>query len=163
MQCDVLVSDYTTGLQCIEMAQASTDLPSRPRPRLLIVTSRAGEWDIRSAMARDVPGYLLLGCPADRLLHAVRTLARGGRCYDDAVSARIAESLVHAALTKREHDVLHLMSQGIGNKHIARELDIQLGTVKSHVKAILSKWEVSTRAQAVLVAEHRGLIGALCG
>lgn len=160
--CDVLIADYATGLRCIEALSALPASGRAPLPRLLIVTSKAGEWDIRCAMARGVPGYLLLGCPADRLVHAVRSLARGGRCYDDTVSARIAESLVHATLTKRERDVLHLMSQGVANKYIARALDIQLGTVKTHVKAILSKLEVRTRTQAVVVAEHRGLTGAIC-
>jgi len=163
LRCDVLVADYATGLRCIEALAPSPEFRHGPSPRLLIVTSRDGEWDIRSALTRGVPGYLLLECPAERLLHAVRSLARGGRCYDDAVSARMAESLVHAPLTKRERDVLNLISQGAGNKHIARTLDIQLGTVKTHVKAILAKLDVRTRTQAVVVAEHRGLTGTVCG
>jgi two-component system NarL family response regulator len=159
---DVFIADYASGLQYLEEVAQSRQTGARPSiPKLLIVTNKAGEWDIRCAMSRGVPGYLLLGCPAERLLHAVRSLARGGRCYDDVVTARIADSLVHATLTKREHDVLHLMSQGVGNKHIARTLDIQVGTVKTHVKAILDKLEVRTRTQAVVVAEHRGLIRAI--
>jgi len=161
--CDVLVTDYATGMLCMDAFQGLREARPRPLPRLLIVTTKMGEWDIRCAMARGVQGYLLLGCPAERFVDAVRTLARGGRCYDDAVSARIADSLVRATLTNREHDVLHLMSQGAANKHIARTLDIQLGTVKAHVKAILEKLQVSTRTQAVVVAEHRGLLRATAG
>lgn len=159
-RCDVLVADYATGLRCLEFLASARDAGRRPMPKVLIVTARAGEWDIRCAMARGVQGYLLLGCPPERLVHAVRSLARGARCFDDAVSARIADSLVHASLTKREHDVLDLLSQGAGNKDIARRLDIQLGTVKAHVKGILEKLQVRTRTQAVVVAEHRGLLRA---
>ena len=161
--CDVLVADYGTGLQFLDRMAAGRNAGPGSVPRLLIVTEKVGEWDIRCAMARGVQGYLLLGCPAERLVQAVRSLARGGRCYDDAVSARIADSLVHASLTKREHDVLHLMSQGASNKQIARDLDIQLGTVKTHVKAILEKLQVRTRTQAVVVSEHRGLLRAAPG
>lgn len=163
LRCDVLVTDYTMGLRCLELLAAAPDAVRKSAPKVLIVTTRSGEWDIRCAMARGVQGYLLLGCPAERLVHAVRSLSRGGRCFDDAVSARIADSLVHATLTKREHDVLHLMSQGAGNKEIARSLDIQLGTVKAHVKGILEKLQVRTRTQAVVVAEHRGLLRATSG
>ena len=158
--CDVLVADYDTGLQFLDALPAARYAADTPPPRLLVVTSKLGEWDIRHAMARGVHGYLLLGCPAERLVDAVRSLARGGRCFDDAVSARMADSLIHAALTRRENDVLQLMSHGAGNKDIARRLDIQLGTVKAHVKAILEKLQVRTRTQAVVVAEHRGLLRA---
>ncbi|MES2099717.1 MAG: response regulator transcription factor [Pseudomonadota bacterium] len=127
---------------------------------MLIIAAQAGEWDIRFAMRQGVQGYLLLGCAADKLVHAVRSLARGGRCLDDAVSERIAESLVHEALTNREQDVLYLIAEGAGNKHIANALDIQLGTVKAHVKAILAKLHVRTRTQALIVAEQRGLLSA---
>lgn len=159
LDCDVMVADYATGLRCLEFLSSARDA-RRPAPKVLIVTTRAGEWDIRCAMARGVQGYLLLGCPPQRLVHAVRSLARGTRCFDDAVSARIADTLVYASLTKREHDVLDLLSKGAGNKEIARSLDIQLGTVKAHVKGILEKLQVRTRTQAVVVAEHRGLLRA---
>jgi len=159
-RCDVLVADYDAGLQFLDAMSASRHASEGTVPRLLVVTSKLGEWDIRHAMARGVHGYLLLGCPAERLVDAVRSLARGGRCFDDAVSARMADSLIHAALTRRENDVLQLMSHGAGNKDIARSLDIQLGTVKAHVKAILEKLQVRTRTQAVVVAEHRGLLRA---
>ena len=159
-RCDVLVADYAAGLQFLDAMSAARRAADGPMPRLVIVTSKLGEWDIRHAMGRGVHGYLLLGCPAERLVGAVRSLARGGGCFDDAVSARMADSLIHAALTRREHDVLQLMSHGAGNKDIARSLDIQLGTDKAHVKAILEKLHVRTRTQAVVVAEHRGLLRA---
>jgi DNA-binding NarL/FixJ family response regulator len=68
--------------------------------------------------------YLLFGCATEKLAYAVRALARGSRCLDDAVNDRIASSLVHSALTSRERDVLNLVVQGAGNKHIARALDL---------------------------------------
>jgi LuxR family transcriptional regulator, maltose regulon positive regulatory protein len=52
-------------------------------------------------------------------------------------------------LTARERDVLVMIRQGLSNKRIARALDISPETVKSHVKHIFSKLEVSTRTEAV--------------
>jgi DNA-binding CsgD family transcriptional regulator len=59
------------------------------------------------------------------------------------------ERTVGRALTRRELEVLRLVSQGLTNAQIARKLFIGEGTVKSHVKAILRKLHASHRAEAV--------------
>jgi ATP/maltotriose-dependent transcriptional regulator MalT len=55
-------------------------------------------------------------------------------------------------LTAREREVLALISQGSSNKRIARTLEISSETVKSHVKRIFLKLDVSTRTEAVFRA-----------
>jgi DNA-binding NarL/FixJ family response regulator len=55
-------------------------------------------------------------------------------------------------LTARERDVLAMISQGLSNKRIARAFEISPETVKSHVKRIFLKLEVSTRTEAVFRA-----------
>ena len=55
-------------------------------------------------------------------------------------------------LTARERDVLAMISQGLSNKRVARALEISPETVKSHVKHIFLKLEVSTRTEAVFRA-----------
>jgi DNA-binding CsgD family transcriptional regulator/transcriptional regulator with GAF, ATPase, and Fis domain len=61
-------------------------------------------------------------------------------------------SRVSDPLSAREHDVLTMISQGLSNKRVARALEISPETVKSHVKNIFLKLEVSTRAEAVFQA-----------
>ena len=68
---------------------------------------------------------------------------------DDAAQPR---SRASDPLTSRERDVLAKISQGLSNKRIARALEISPETVKSHVKHIFLKLEVSTRTQAVFRA-----------
>jgi DNA-binding NarL/FixJ family response regulator len=58
-------------------------------------------------------------------------------------------SEVEGVLTRREVDVLRLMSGGHTNAQIARRLVISEGTVKSHVKHILRKLDSANRAEAV--------------
>jgi LuxR family transcriptional regulator, maltose regulon positive regulatory protein len=58
----------------------------------------------------------------------------------------------HDGLTARQRDVLTMISQGLSNKRIARALEISPETVKSHVKHIFLKLEVSTRTEAVFRA-----------
>ncbi|WP_175544431.1 LuxR C-terminal-related transcriptional regulator [Mesorhizobium sp. YR577] len=61
-----------------------------------------------------------------------------------------SSDLVSNALTQREEEVLELLRWGLSNSEIARKLDINLNTVKSHTKNLFSKLGVKSRTQAVL-------------
>ncbi len=61
-------------------------------------------------------------------------------------------------LTVRELEVLESLARGHSNKEIARELGISEQTVKNHVSAIMRKFRVSDRTQAVIVAVKEGWI-----
>jgi two-component system nitrate/nitrite response regulator NarL len=65
------------------------------------------------------------------------------------------------ALTAREREVLALLCEGMPNKLIERRLDISFGTVKCHVRNILSKLGVASRVQAVIEAHRRRLLQPL--
>jgi DNA-binding NarL/FixJ family response regulator len=62
-------------------------------------------------------------------------------------------------LTRRERQVLALLSEGLSNKLICRRLGIAPSTVKIHVARILAELSVSNRLQAVLAAQRYGLLG----
>jgi DNA-binding NarL/FixJ family response regulator len=56
-------------------------------------------------------------------------------------------------LTPKQLRVLHMLRQGLLNKQIAHELQIEETTVKAHVSEILRKLNVSSRTQAVIEAQ----------
>ena len=62
------------------------------------------------------------------------------------------------AITARQRDVLSMIGQGHSNKRIARTLEISPETVKSHVKHIFSKLDVTTRSEAASRAVSLGLL-----
>jgi DNA-binding NarL/FixJ family response regulator len=124
-----------------------------------MISRRDCEADVQRALQAGVGGYLLAGCSLDELVIAVRTVGRGGRHICDRAANVAAQSLMRTPLTAREAEVLRLMADGLSNKRIAIRLDIALGTVKAHTKAILSKLEAASRTEATAVAEQRGLIG----
>jgi DNA-binding NarL/FixJ family response regulator len=62
------------------------------------------------------------------------------------------------ALTAREHTVLQLMAEGLGNKEIGSRLDISAHTVKFHVASVLAKLGARTRTEAVSAGLRRGLL-----
>ena len=153
---DVVVADYAHAMRLADPAfRASRALASA---RILALTSNDREVDIRRAIEAGIEGYLLLGGPISELVEGVTAVASGMRYLGRSVAQRIADSLTRAALTSRETDVLRLVVVGESNKAIARQLQIELGTVKSHVSAIMSKLGATSRTQAAGIAAARGLV-----
>ena len=74
--------------------------------------------------------------------------AKPRRVGGQASAAPRPAHALHEIVTQREADVLRLVSEGASNEQIARRLAISIGTVKSHVKRILRKLDVSNRAEA---------------
>lgn len=150
----VLVADYDTGLALARRPEHA----GLRRPSVLIVTQLDKEWEVRLAMDAGVHGYVLQSCSQDELLEAVASLAQGQRYLSESVTRSVADSLSRETLTGRETDVLQLLAEGCCNKSIARRLGIGVGTVKTHVKGVMSKLDATARTHAVVVATQRGLI-----
>jgi DNA-binding NarL/FixJ family response regulator len=153
----VVIAEHHQAMQMIQ-----TDIrafrPSLATARILVLTSNECEVDVRRAIEAGVHGYVFLGEPLDELMEGVAVLSNGGRYLSRAVARRMAESLTRASLTPREMDVLRLLVAGECNKAIARQLDIEVGTVKTHVSTIIGKLDVTSRTQAAAVAVSRGLV-----
>jgi DNA-binding NarL/FixJ family response regulator len=149
----VVVTDYDDGLA---RAQRNAGLPGAAA--VLVVTQRAREWDVRSALAAGVQGYVLQSCSADQLKMAVELLAWGQRYVAPELNRYVAERSTRTSLTGRETDVLQLLAQGCCNKTIARELGIGVGTVKTHVRGVFDKLGATARTHAVALANQRGML-----
>ena len=67
-----------------------------------------------------------------------------------AVASKQRVPAVQAELTSRESEVLDFLAEGLCNKTIARQLGISVGTVKVHVKHVLSKLNLHSRLEAVV-------------
>jgi DNA-binding NarL/FixJ family response regulator len=151
---DVVVADYITG----------TDVATRPigcgrlAPSVVIVTQYDKEWDIRSALGIGVRGYLTQHCQPEELVEAIHEAHAGRRFLCQRARAQTETAGISQPLTGRESDVLNSMARGHCNKQIARDLGIGIGTVKSHIKGILTKLSAATRTQAVVLAGERGLV-----
>lgn len=154
---DVVVTDYKHAMH---LASATVRATRRPlaAARILAVTSNDREADIRRAIEAGIHGYLLLGCPLQDLIEGVTAVANGLRYLCRSGAQRMADSLTRAALTSREMEVLQLVVDGEPNKAIARQLSIELGTVKSHMTTIMTKLDALSRTQAAGIASARGLV-----
>jgi DNA-binding NarL/FixJ family response regulator len=101
-------------------------------------------------------GHLAADAPPEQIDAALRAAAAGlsvrpqrRQSLAPLTEATLVESPHAARLTPREIEVLTAISEGLGNKAIARRLAISLHTVKFHIESIFRKLEVRTRAEAV--------------
>lgn len=155
-QVDVVIADYPAALRLAESARAARGILASAR--ILVLTPNDREADIRRAIESGVHGYLLVGSPLEELIDGVAAVANGIRYMNMSVARRMADSLTRATLTSREIEVLNLVASGHPNKAIARLLRIELGTVKSHMSAIMAKLGANSRTHAARIAAARGLV-----
>jgi two-component system NarL family response regulator len=154
---DVLLLDLRMpkkdGLQVI------TELAARPsRPRTIVMTTYESEEDIRRALKAGAKGYLVKGAPPQQIRESVRRVAAGESLLPAAIASKLAESMAHPELSKRERQVLEYIANGRSNKEIGQILYISEHTVKTHVKSILTKLDAIGRTEAIAVGIKRGLI-----
>jgi len=154
---DVVIADYANAIRLAEPAVRAAQRPLAGA-RILTLTANDREADIRRAIEAGVQGYLVLGGPLGELIEGVTAVAGGTRYLCRDAAQRIADSLTRASLTAREIEVLRLVANGECNKAIARRLHIEVGTVKSHMSAIMTKLGATSRTHAAGIAATRGLI-----
>jgi DNA-binding NarL/FixJ family response regulator len=158
---DVIVTDYDDAL--LRLA-CERDHPrgGGPRARVVVVTTRLREAEVRRALTLGALGFVCQECAPEELVQAVRSASRRARFLSRAVSESMADGLAHASasLTERETQVLELVASGLCNKLIGSALGIAPATAKSHVRAILDKLGARSRTEAAAIAARRGLLAA---
>lgn len=104
---------------------------------------------------------MLKGTPSDELVAAIRAAAAGKSRLSPEVAAALASAVRlprKLRITEREREILALVAEGMANKAIATRLDITERTVKFHVGELLGRLGATNRAQAVAIAQGRGLL-----
>lgn len=130
---------------------------------IIILTGQPNKESIISATKIGARGYLSKDCEPSSLIKAIFRVSEGQSYLDLKVTNLLnskdkqkKESQLTfdkiGTLSKREYEVLMLLSSGLNNKMIADELYISEKTVKNHVTQIYKKLEVNDRVQAALFA-----------
>lgn len=129
-------------------------------PEVLVLTTYDTEADVLRALDAGARGYLLKDTPPDELSAGIRATARGQTVLAPSVAARLVRRATPGSITitEREVQVLELLSRGLGNREMARELFVSEATVKSHLSHVYTKLGVDTRAGAVAAAIERRII-----
>jgi DNA-binding NarL/FixJ family response regulator len=135
-----------------------------PNIGILVLTMLSDDDSVFAALRAGARGYLLKGAGQAEIVRAVQTVAEGGGVFGASVARRVMEhfSGQHASepfpeLTERERQVLAMIAAGHNNSAIAAQLSLAPKTVRNYISNILTKLQVSDRAQAIIRARAAGL------
>jgi DNA-binding NarL/FixJ family response regulator len=122
-----------------------------PHMRLVVFTGTADYVPMREALQAGAQGYLLKNTAAFDLAQALRRVANGQTVFAPELSAGAQHDLLRDrfALSKREREVLDLLTHGLSNDEIAGRLHLSSSTVKFHCGGLFQKLGVTNRAQAI--------------
>lgn len=135
-----------------------------PDTVVIVLTTFDDDEYIIKAMTYGASGYLLKDIGADKLIEAIHDGLRGNIILPGRVAAKITSKLVSGAFvgiapsdfSERETEIIRLMMLGKGNRDIAEELYLSIGTVKNYISQIYMKVNVNDRANAVLAFKRLG-------
>ncbi|MEU1042203.1 response regulator [Streptomyces sp. NPDC005551] len=168
---DVVLMDVR--MPVLDGIAATQIITGRPdAPRVLVLTTFDLDAYVFDALRAGASGFLLKDVHAGELLHGIRVVAAGESVLAPSATRRLIGHYASRpgaapqggtpagelnSLTGREHSVLTLIAAGLTNAEIGEQLGITVGTVKSHVNALLRKLGLRDRVQATILAYDLGL------
>ncbi|HNB53363.1 MAG TPA: response regulator transcription factor [Anaerolineales bacterium] len=141
---------------------------SSPHIGVIVLTMFEDNDSVFAAMRAGARGYLLKGADQAEIVRAIHSVKQGEALFGPAIARRLINffgqvqpQIQHPfpELTEREHEVLELIAQGMNNTEIAERLVISLKTARNHVSNVLTKLQVTDRAQAIVRARQKGMGG----
>jgi DNA-binding NarL/FixJ family response regulator len=174
---DVLLVDLGlpdgSGIDVIRAALARW-----PDCNVMVSTAFGDEQHVIRSLEAGAAGYLLKDSTPQSMLSEIRSLHAGGSPISPLIARQILMRFVTSQsekpnlktieptrstkqqvnLSARERQVLEYITKGFTSEEIAKLIDVSRHTVQTFVRRIYSKLEVSSRAEAIYEARHRGLL-----
>jgi DNA-binding NarL/FixJ family response regulator len=159
---DVVLMDVNlpkmSGIDCVAKLKTM-----RPALLMVMLTSYEDNEMIFDSLMAGASGYLTKRTPPAAIIEAIADVHRGGSPITSSIARQIVRYF-HTKqpvpempeLSKREMEILELLSQGQKNKEIAATLSISIETVRIHVRHIYEKLQVHSRTEAVVKFLEKG-------
>jgi DNA-binding NarL/FixJ family response regulator len=154
------------GIECTRRIKALA-----PDVAVVVLTVFDVRTAVIDAICAGADGYLLTHSAAELLLAELRSVAAGGSVLSPGIarllleavrqnprSAQTPRGVPGLELTQREQDVLRCLVRGMSYKRTARQLDISIHTVRSHIRGIYGKLRVHSVAEAVSKAIRERIV-----
>jgi len=157
---DLLVMD--ANMPDFEPIPAVMEIKAKyPRLKILIVSAYDDETYVVGLLKAGVDGYHMKDQPLADLQLAVQRVLSGERWITGSLVGRLANrqpATTHSAnvpwLTRRQRELLQMLTEGADNRHMALTLDISVKTVENHLTALYKILGVDSRLKAVNYALH---------
>lgn len=156
---DVVLMDIQlpgmSGIECITRLRAGL-----ASTRIMMLTVFEDHDRIFRSLAAGATGYLVKKTPPARLLEAIQELHAGGAPMSGQIARQVVAVFQQPSptpstlsqLSPREQEIVQRLAQGFLYKEIADQLNISIGTVRSHICRIYEKLHVRSRHEASLKA-----------
>ena len=143
---------------------------SLPNTAVLMLSASDNEEEVTAALTAGASGYVVKTINHQRLLEGIRAIAQGEMLLSPTVAARVVQQLARTrqekereadalqALTPREREVFRWVAQGCTNAEIAERLVLSEKTVKTHVRNISNKLNLTSKAEMRVLAAQLGLV-----
>jgi two-component system nitrate/nitrite response regulator NarL len=178
LQPDLVVMDVDmpvmNGVEAVKLIREQV-----PATKVVMLTVSEEEDDLFDAIRYGAHGYLLKDLRPEQLYDMLRSVMRNETPLSPAIAGRVLTALrgwgtsggasagpirsagsaapEGPALTRREIEILQLVSEGLSNKEIGARLSITEGTVKNHVHNALEKLHLENRIQAAAYVVRQGM------
>ena len=130
-----------------------------PEIQVIMVTVYRNHDEIFAALKAGASGYLLKRSTPEEVRQAIRDVLAGGAPMSAEIARRVVEAFHQPRgaeedgferISKRENEILELLTQGLANKEIADRLGISVETVRVHLRRIYEKLHVQSRLEAAM-------------
>jgi DNA-binding NarL/FixJ family response regulator len=162
---DVLLLDMNLpDLEGPELARQV--IKKHPQTKIIVLTSSDITIQVKKMLNIGCMGYLLKDSDDATIVQAIETVYEGGKFLSPVIQQRLVDDMFkskqndkqHTLLTRREKEVLKLITQEFTNQEIADKLFISLHTVDNHRSSLLQKLNVKNTAGLVKKAIENGLV-----
>lgn len=129
--------------------------------KILVVTVHDDHEHVFQALCAGAIGYVTKDLNHNDLISAIKQALEGGAPMSPKIATLIIKSYhrnPETPLTERETDVLKQLASGKTYDYIARDLGVSKDTVKTHIKHIYDKLQVTNKSEAVIKARKDNLV-----
>lgn len=132
-----------------------------PQTQIIMLTVFEDDDKIFESIRAGADGYILKKSIATELLNAIHNASLGGSSISPGIASKVLNAFRNIntvvnkntfGLSKREKEVLELLTKGYSYKKIAADLFVSIDTIGSHIKNIYSKLQVNSAPEAVAKA-----------
>ncbi|MGG4455167.1 response regulator [Brevibacillus porteri] len=165
----VLMDVHMQGMNGLE---AFLQMKERwPNMKVVVMTTFEDSIQAATALEHGAEGYMLKSIRPKEMMEAMKLIYSGGTWLDQSIATRVFEEMKRQreqlekyspndpyGLTKREREILQLLSDGLRYKSIATKLYLSEGTIRNYCSTLYSKLGVSNREEAIELARTESIL-----